>query len=35
VANIQQAKIMRDGKVVRITLCTRCMRTQQKLATMV
>jgi large subunit ribosomal protein L28 len=31
VANIQQAKIVMDGKPVRLTLCTRCIRTQQKL----
>jgi large subunit ribosomal protein L28 len=32
VANIQQAKIVRDGKSVRLTLCTRCLRTQQKMS---
>jgi large subunit ribosomal protein L28 len=31
VANIQQAKIVRGDKTVRLTLCTRCLRTQQKL----
>ncbi len=30
VANIQQAKVIRAGKNVRMTLCTRCMRTERK-----
>ncbi len=30
VANIQQAKIQRGDKTIRLTLCTRCLRTQQK-----
>jgi large subunit ribosomal protein L28 len=32
VANIQQANVIKDGKSVKLTLCTRCMRTQQKLS---
>ena len=31
VANIQRARVLRDGKSVNLTLCTRCLRTQQKL----
>ncbi|MCL1886074.1 MAG: 50S ribosomal protein L28 [Dehalococcoidia bacterium] len=31
VANIQTARILCGDKQVRLSLCTRCMRTQQKL----
>lgn len=30
VANIQPAIITKDGKSLRMKLCTRCLRTQQK-----
>jgi len=33
VANIQTARIEQDGKPVRVSLCTRCLRTQQKHST--
>jgi large subunit ribosomal protein L28 len=29
-ANIHPARIVREGKILRMKLCTRCMRTQQK-----
>jgi large subunit ribosomal protein L28 len=32
VANIQSAKITQEGKEVRMSLCTRCLRTCRKLA---
>jgi large subunit ribosomal protein L28 len=32
VANIQTAKIMREGKEVRMSLCTRCLRACRKTA---
>ena len=31
VANIQTARILHGNKLVRLSLCTRCLRTQQKL----
>jgi large subunit ribosomal protein L28 len=30
--NIHPATVVRDGKSVRLNLCTRCLRTQHKLA---
>ena len=31
-ANIHPTKLVRGDKTVRLNLCTRCMRTQQKLS---
>ncbi|MCL2678683.1 MAG: 50S ribosomal protein L28 [Dehalococcoidia bacterium] len=30
VANIQQASVQYDGEVAKISVCTRCLRTQRK-----
>ncbi len=35
VANIQSAKVTRDGKEVRMSLCTRCLRDSRKAASAV